>query len=661
MEASNRINELKRLINKYNYEYHVLDKPSVSDQEYDALLHELINLEEENPSLQTSDSPTVRIGGPILGKFEKVTHDVPMMSLSNAFNEEDLRSFDEKIRKEVSNINYNVELKIDGLAGSLKYSMSDLILGATRGNGVVGENITNNVKTIKSIPLNINYLMDLEVRGEIFMSKSSFNKANLQRLDNGEEEFKNPRNAAAGSVRQLDSKVASKRNLDMFIYSVIDPESHGISKHSEALEFARKLGFKINPYSRLCKNIDEVIDFINEYTPKRDKLKYDIDGIVIKVNEIDKYTKIGYTAKSPKWAIAYKFPAEEVVTKINSITFQVGRTGQITPVANLNPVIVQGSTVSRATLHNEDYVIEKDIRENDYVVIKKAGDIIPEVVRVIIDRRESENTVFKMIESCPVCESKLSRKDGEADHYCLNPFCDAKQIESLIHFASRKAMNIEGLGDRIIEQFYNDGLLNSIMDIYNLKNKYSDLIVKEGFGIKSIDKLVENIEKSKTNNLEKLLFGFGIRHVGEKVSKVIASNYPNIEDLFTATFEELIDINEIGDVIAKSIIDFFRDEDTRKLVNELKEIGMNLEYTSNISLKEEFTDKTFVLTGKLEIYKRSEAKDLIESLGGKVSGSVSSKTDYVVAGSDAGSKLTKAIELGVKVISEGEFKDLLDR
>ena len=493
------------------------------------------------------------------------------------------------------------------------------------------------------------------------MSKSSFNKANLQRLDNGEEEFKNPRNAAAGSVRQLDSKVASKRNLDMFIYSVIDPESHGISKHSEALEFARKLGFKINPYSRLCKNIDEVIDFINEYTPKRDKLKYDIDGIVIKVNEIDKYTKIGYTAKSPKWAIAYKFPAEEVVTKINSITFQVGRTGQITPVANLNPVIVQGSTVSRATLHNEDYVIEKDIRENDYVVIKKAGDIIPEVVRVIIDRRESENTVFKMIESCPVCESKLSRKDGEADHYCLNPFCDAKQIESLIHFASRKAMNIEGLGDRIIEQFYNDGLLNSIMDIYNLKNKYSDLIVKEGFGIKSIDKLVENIEKSKTNNLEKLLFGFGIRHVGEKVSKVIASNYPNIEDLFTATFEELIDINEIGDVIAKSIIDFFRDEDTRKLVNELKEIGMNLEYTSNISLKEEFTDKTFVLTGKLEIYKRSEAKNLIESLGGKVSGSVSSKTDYVVAGSDAGSKLTKAIELGVKVISEGEFKDLLDR
>lgn len=661
MEVKMRIEELKRLINKYNYEYHVLDKPSVSDQEYDALLHELIRLENDNPSLVTSDSPTVRIGGAILGKFEKVTHDVPMMSLANAFNEEDLRAFDEKIKKEVTNVNYNVELKIDGLAGSLKYSMSELSLGATRGNGLIGENITNNVKTIKSIPLNINYLMDLEVRGEIFMSKSSFNKTNSQRISNNEEAFKNPRNAAAGSVRQLDSKVASKRNLDMFIYSVIDPSLHGIKKHSEALEFAKKLGFKINPFSKLCKNIDEVIEFIAEYTPKRDKLKYDIDGIVVKVDEIDKYDKIGYTAKSPKWAIAYKFPAEEVVTKINSITFQVGRTGQITPVANLDPVIVQGSTVSRATLHNEDYVIEKDIRENDYVVIKKAGDIIPEVVRVIIDRREPESVEFRMVEICPVCKSTLSRKDGEADHYCMNSFCDAKQIESLIHFSSRKAMNIEGLGDRIVEQFYNDGLLNSIMDIYNLKNKYTDLIVKEGFGTKSIDKLIENIEKSKSNNLDKLLFGLGIRHVGEKVSKVIASNYTNIEKLFGVTFEELISINEIGDVIAKSIIDYFRKDETRNLIDELNEVGMNLLYTSNVSQKAEFADKTFVLTGKLEIYKRNEAKNLIESLGGKVSGSVSSKTDYVVAGSDAGSKLKKANELGVKVISESEFKDLLDR
>lgn len=661
MEHSKRINELKERINKYNYEYHVLDQPTVSDQEYDALLHELIRLEEEYPELQTSDSPTIRIGGPILSKFEKVTHDSPMMSLSNAFNNDDLRSFDERIKKEVSDYHYNVELKIDGLAGSLKYEAGELQRAATRGNGVIGENITNNVKTIKSIPLQVNYLMELEVRGEIFMGNSSFKKANIQRVKDGDDAFKNPRNAAAGSVRQLDSKIAAKRGLDMFIYSVIDPEFHGIVKHSEALKFATSLGFKTNPFSRLCNNIEEVISYIEEYTPKRDKLKYDIDGIVIKVDEIDYYDQIGYTAKSPKWAIAYKFPAEEVITRINSITFQVGRTGQITPVANLDPVIVQGSTVSRATLHNEDYVIEKDIRENDYVVIKKAGDIIPEVVRVIIDRRDENSTLFSMLKACPVCESMLSRKEGEADHYCLNPFCDAKQIESLIHFASRKAMSIEGLGDRIVEQFYNDGLLKSFTDIYHLHERYEDLIVKEGFGKKSIDKLIENIEKSKNNNLEKLLFGFGIRHVGEKVSKVLAKNYSDIELLFNATFEELISINEIGDVIAKSVIDYFRKEETRVLIDSLKTVGMNVTYHSNVTEKEAFAGKTFVLTGKLEIFKRTEAKNLIESLGGKVSSSVSAKTNYLIVGSDAGSKLDKANKLGVTVLSEGEFKDLLDR
>lgn len=661
MEPLLRVNELKKKINKYNYEYHVLDQPTVSDQEYDALLHELIHLEELYPNLQTSDSPTIRIGGPILSKFEKVTHDVPMMSLSNAFNEEDLRAFDDRIKKEVTDYHYNVELKIDGLAGSLKYNSGALIQGATRGNGIVGENITSNVKTIKSIPLHLNYLLELEVRGEIFMSKSSFEKANLQRIKNGEDIFKNPRNAAAGSIRQLDSKVAAKRGLDMFVYSMIDPQFHGVTKHSEALKMATSLGFKTNPYSRLCSNIDEVIHFVNEYTPKRDKLKYDIDGIVVKVDEIDYYEQIGYTAKSPKWAIAYKFPAEEVITKINSITFQVGRTGQITPVANLDPVIVQGSTVSRATLHNEDYVMEKDIRENDFVVIKKAGDIIPEVVRVIIDRRDETSVPFKMLQTCPVCESTLSRRDKEADHYCLNPFCDAKQIESLIHFGSRKAMNIEGLGDRIVEQFYNDRLLESIIDIYHLKSHYNDLITKEGFGIKSIDKLIDNIEKSKSNNLEKLLFGFGIRHVGEKVSKVLANNFTNIELLFSATFEDLVAINEIGDVIAKSVVDYFRKEETRNLVDDLRAIGMNLTYKSNVVEKEAFSGKTFVLTGKLEIYKRTEAKNLIESLGGKVSSSVSAKTDYVVAGSDAGSKLEKANALGVTVLSEGAFKDLLDR
>lgn len=661
MEIKKRIEELKELLVKYSYEYYHLDNPSVSDQEFDALLHELIKLEDDNPEYKTSDSPTLRVGGAILDKFTKVTHDVPMMSLSNAFNEDDLRSYDEKIIKEVGKVEYNVELKIDGLAGSLKYENGSLILGATRGNGVVGEDITNNVKTIKTIPLKIDYIDSLEVRGEIFMSKKSFSETNSERESLGLDLFKNPRNSAAGSVRQLDSKVAAARNLDMFIYSLIDPEGHDLKSHVDSLNFAKKLGFKINPLSRLCKNIDEVIQLVEEFTEKRNDLSYEIDGIVVKVNDISKYSKIGYTAKSPKWAIAFKFPAEEVITKINSIDFQVGRTGQITPVANLNPVIVQGSTVSRATLHNEDYFVDKDIRENDFVVIRKAGDIIPEVVRVLVDRREDSSIKFEMIKNCPVCESELSRKAGESGHYCANPDCDAKKTEALIHFASRKAMNIEGLGIRICEQFYNDGFLNSIKDIYLLKNRREELIVKEGFGVKSIDKLLENIEISKTKNMDKLMFGLGIRHVGEKVSKVVASNFTNMLNMFKLNKDELVDIDEVGEVIAKSLVNYFRNEDNIKLINDLNELGLNMEYRSNVVLKDEFSNKTFVLTGKLEIYKRDEAKALIESMGGKVSSSVSKKTNYVVAGTDAGSKLTKAITLGVEVLTEQEFKDLLDR
>lgn len=660
MEFKSRIYELRELLTRYNYEYYILDNPSVSDQEFDALLHELIRLEEEHPEMKSDDSPTVRVGSVVLDKFEKVTHDVPMMSLSNAFNEDDLRSFDEKIVKEVGKVTYNVELKIDGLAGSLKYEAGSLVQGATRGNGQIGENITNNVKTINTIPLSVNYMFDLEVRGEIFMSDKSFEKANKERQQQGLELFKNPRNAAAGSVRQLDSKIAAKRNLDMFIYSVIAPEDHGLNSHKEALEFAKNLGFNVNPQSKKCESIEEVIEYINEYTEKRNSLGYDIDGIVIKVNEINLYDQIGYTAKSPKWAIAYKFPAEEVVTKINSITFQVGRTGQITPVANLDPVIVQGSTVSRATLHNEDYVTEKDIRENDYVVIKKAGDIIPEVVKVVLDRREATSIPFTMVKECPKCETGLVRKDGEADHYCPNDFCDAKLIEKLIHFGSRKAMNIEGLGDRIVEQFYNDGFISKISDIYRLKDHYQDLIVKEGFGVKSIDKLLENIEKSKTQKLDKLLFGLGVRHVGEKVSKVIASNFNEIDLLFNVTYDELVDIDEIGGVIAESILSYFKEEQNQAHINELKELGLDTTYQSTVQEKEGFTGKTFVLTGKLEIFTRTEAKNLIENLGGKVSSSVSKKTDFVVAGSDAGSKLTKAQDLGVRVLSEEEFKELLE-
>ncbi|MCK5388833.1 MAG: NAD-dependent DNA ligase LigA, partial [Candidatus Izimaplasma sp.] len=510
----------------------------------------------------------------------------PMMSLSNAFNEDDLRAFDSKIIKEVANISYNVELKIDGLAGSIKYEDGKLVLGASRGNGVVGENITSNVKTIRTLPLKIDYSESFEVRGEIFMSKKSFENANKDRVLDKLEEFKNPRNAAAGSIRQLDSKIASARNLDMFIYSVINSEINNLKTHTEALAFAKKLGFKINPLSKICNNIDEVIDFIELYSVERDNLLYEIDGIVIKVNDISKHDKIGYTAKSPKWAIAYKFPAEEVITKINSITFQVGRTGQITPVANLAPVIVQGSTVSRATLHNEDYVVEKDIRENDYVIIRKAGDIIPEVVSVIIDRREKDSIPFSMITQCPVCKSTLRRLDTEADHYCINPQCDAKKIEGLIHFASRKAMNIEGLGIRIVEQFYNDGFLNSIKDIYLLKQYREELIVKEGFGVKSIDKLLENIELSKNSNLDKLLFGLGIRHVGEKVSKVIAAHYKNLDNIGNWVYDDLVNIDEIGDIIAKSIIDYFNKDEYISLIKELENLGLNTSFTSNKKIKD---------------------------------------------------------------------------
>ncbi len=660
MDVKQRIDELRALLNKYNYEYHVLDNPSVSDQEFDALLHELIRLEEAHPEYKSDDSPTVRVGGVVLDKFVKVEHDVPMMSLANAFNEDELRAFDERVRKVVPDATYNVELKIDGLAGSLKYENGAMVLGATRGNGVIGEDITSNVRTIKSLPLSINYLFPLEVRGEIFMSKSSFERANRDRREAGLDEFKNPRNAASGSVRQLDSSIAAARGLDMFIYSVVSPQDHGLTTHTEALDFAKNLGFKINPLSQTYNSIDDVIAYIDEYTAKRHDLKYDIDGIVIKVNDITTYDRIGYTAKSPKWAIAYKFPAEEVVTKINEITFQVGRTGQITPVANLDPVIVQGSTVARATLHNEDYVKDKDIREGDHVVIRKAGDIIPEVVRVVTERRNGSEEPFVMINACPVCASDLERKAGEAGYYCVNPDCDAKKIEGLIHFVSRKAMNIEGLGERIIEQFFNDGIITSIPDIYDLEQHRSELILKEGFGEKSIQNLLDNIETSKDNNLDKLIFGLGIRHVGEKVSKVLADHLGNLDGFYTATQEELININEIGEVIAASVVSYFANEDNRAMLERLRTFGLTTEYVSNVREKAEFSGKTFVLTGKLEYYKRDEAKALIESLGGKVSGSVSKKTDYVIAGEDAGSKLTKANQLGVTVLSEEDFKALLE-
>lgn len=662
MDPKERIEELRKTLRKWGHEYYVLDQPTVSDQEYDQLMQELINLEEKYPEYQSASSPTVRIGGEVLDKFEKVEHDHPMMSLSNAFNHKDLRLFDERVKKNTDKeFHYFVELKIDGLAGSLKYQEGEFIQAATRGNGTIGENVTQNVRTIYSIPLQIKETRPLEVRGEIFMSKDAFIKANIEREDQGNELFKNPRNAAAGSLRQLDSKIAAKRQLDMFVYSLMTPEVFDIHTHEEALSFVKDLGFKVNPLSKRCDTIDEVIALVEEYTTKRNTLSYEIDGVVVKVNELSLYEEIGYTAKSPKWAIAYKFPAEEVITKVQDITFQVGRTGQITPVATFDTVLVQGSSVSRATLHNEDYIRQKDIRYGDYVKIKKAGDIIPEVVSVVVEQRPSDSVPFDMISHCPVCEEPIVKKAGEADHFCVNPDCPAKKMEGLVHFVSRKAMNIEGLGERIIEQFYNDQLITTIVDIYTLKDKREILITKEGFGVKSIDKMLENIEKSKSNNAHQLLFGLGIRHVGEKVSKVIMSYAKNVFELFDITKSDLIEIDEIGEVIAESVVSYFQNEENRKQLEMLKDLGINMTYEIKKSDKLDLQDKTFVLTGKLEQFTRNEAKDMIELRGGKVTGSVSNKTDYVVAGSDAGSKLDKANDLGVKVLSESEFLDLLDR
>ena len=662
MDVKKRIEELRKTLHQWGHEYYVLDQPSVSDQEYDQLMQELIDLEERYPEYQSPSSPTQRIGGEVLDKFEKVEHDHPMMSLSNAFSKEDLLAFDARIKRNIDqDFDYYVELKIDGLAGSLKYEDGEFIQAATRGNGQIGENVTQNVKTIYSIPLRIEEDSSLEVRGEIFMSKDAFIKANIEREDEGKELFKNPRNAAAGSLRQLDSKVAAKRSLDMFIYSLMAPENHGVRTHEEALNYVKKLGFKVNPLSKRCKTIDEVLELVEEYTTKRNTLSYEIDGVVIKVNDLSLHEEIGYTAKSPKWAIAYKFPAEEVITKVQDITFQVGRTGQITPVATFDTVLVQGSSVSRATLHNEDYVKQKDIRLGDYVKIKKAGDIIPEVVSVVLEERPKDSVPFSMIEECPVCHEDIVKKDGQADHFCVNPDCPAKKMEGLVHFVSRKAMNIEGLGERIIEQFYNDGLIQTISDIYRLKDKRETLITKEGFGVKSIDKMLENIEKSKENNANQLLFGLGIRHVGEKVSKVIMDYAKNVFELFEVTKSDLIEIDEIGDVIAESVVSYFENEENRKQLEELRDFGLNMDYYSNKLADQDLQDQTFVLTGKLEQFTRSEAKEMIEARGGKVTGSVSKKTNYVVAGSDAGSKLDKANKLGVKVLSEGAFLDLLDR
>ena len=655
-----RYNELVELITKANYEYHILDNPvTLTDAEYDNYLRELYKIEEEHPDWIREDSPTKKIGGVVLEKFIKVTHNIPMMSLADVFNEDEISEFDNRIKKEGIDPKYVCELKIDGLSVSLKYEKGILISGATRGDGVTGEDITHNVKTIKQVPLKLNKPVDIEVRGEIYMSKKTLELFNKEREENGEPLLKNCRNAAAGSVRQLDSSVAAKRNLEVWIYHLPDPEDYGIKTHHEALEFMAELGFRTNPNNRLVNSIDEVMEFIQEKNDARKELPYDIDGVVIKLDDLHDHEIMGNTIRYPKWACAYKFPAEVVQTKLNDIKFTVGRTGQVTPNAILEPVMVMGSLISKATLHNEEYCVTKDIRIGDIVRIIKAGDVIPRVESVVMDMRPANTKPFEFIKECPICGSTLVKKD--AAYYCKNDDCSKKDIEGLIHFVSRDTMNIEGFGDATLEDFYNLGYIKRISDIYHLNKYIDELKLIEGFGEKSIKNLTDAIENSKSNSLEKLLFALGIRYVGKKTAKILAKEFKNIDNLIAADFDSLNRIRDIGDVIAKSVVDYFNSEENLELIQELKNLGLNMDYLGTETEEETaFSGKTFVLTGTLDSITRDVAKEKIEALGGNCAGSVSKKTNVVIAGHDAGSKLTKAEELGIDIWNEEEFLEVLN-
>ena len=655
-----RMDELIKIINEADYNYHTLDNPTITDQEYDKYLRELIEIEEAHPDWIREDSPTQHAGGKIIEGFDKVTHKIPMMSISDVFSESEVVAFDERIRKEGFHPEYVCELKIDGLSVSLLYEKGKLVRAATRGDGTVGEDITHNAKTIKVIPLKLKEEVDIEVRGEIFMNKKTLEKLNEERKKNGQPLLQNCRNAAAGSMRQLDSKIAAQRKLDNFIYHLPNPLDYGIHTHYEAIEYMKKLGFKTNPNNRLVKNIDEVLEYIAEKTKLRDSLPYDIDGIVIKVNSIDDQQKLGSTAKYPKWCTAYKFPAKEVLTKLTDIIFTVGRTGQITPNAVLEPVIVAGSTISRATLHNEDYVKEKDLKIGDIVSIRKAGDVIPEVVEVKKERRTGKEKEFEMIKNCPMCNTPLVKKEGQVDYFCPNKKCPARNIESLIHFVSRDAMNIDGLGDRIMEDFYNFHFIATIPDIYGLKEHEKDLIRLEGYGEKSVTNLLNAIEESKKNSLEKLLFGLGIPHVGAKTAKILAQKYKTLQNLMSQSEEELTKVPDIGDIIAKSVVEFFSDPTHRAIVEELIDLGLNTTYLGQeVVENEEFSGKSFVLTGSLTMFTREEAKEKIESMGGRTVDSVSKKTSVVIVGEKPGSKYEKALKLGIPIWTEEEFKEKL--
>ena len=649
-----RMNELVALLNRYATEYYTSDNPSVSDSEYDRLYRELVELETAYPDQVLADSPTHRVGGKVLDGFEKYSHQYPLYSLQDAFSREELDAFDARVRKEVVHPTYICELKIDGLSISLTYEKGILVAGATRGDGSVGENITENLKRVKDIPLTLPEELDITVRGECYMPRASFDQVNQARQENGEPEFANPRNAAAGTLRQLDTAVVAKRNLATFLYQEASPSTR--DSQEKVLKHLEQLGFVVNPKRILAENMDEIWDFIQEVGQERDNLPYDIDGVVIKVNDLAGQEELGFTVKAPKWAVAYKFPAEEKEAQLLSVDWTVGRTGVVTPTANLTPVQLAGTTVSRATLHNVDYIAEKDIRKDDTVIVYKAGDIIPAVLRVVESKRVSEERL-DIPKNCPSCDSDLLHFEDEVALRCINPRCPAQIMEGLIHFASRDAMNITGLGPSVVEKLFAANLVKDVADIYRLKEE--DFLLLEGVKERSAAKLYQAIQTSKDNSAEKLLFGLGIRHVGSKASQLLLQHFHSIENLAQADPEEVASIESLGGVIAKSLQTYFATEGSGILLKELKEAGVNLDYKGQTVIADAaLSGLTVVLTGKLERLKRSEAKSKLESLGAKVTGSVSKKTDLVVAGADAGSKLQKAQELGIEVRDEAWLESL---
>lgn len=658
MDIKKKIEELVTILNKCNEEYYMYDNPTMSDNEYDSLMDELIKLETKYPEYILDNSPTKKVGNEVTSKFRKIKHKIPLFSLADVFNEEELKDFDARIKKEIPNPEYICELKIDGLSVSLSYQNGKLLYGLTRGDGVIGEDITHNIETIKEIPFKLKDNIDIEVRGEIYMSKQVLAGLNEKRMNENLPLFQNPRNAAAGSIRQLDSNITKERHLEAFFYHI--PNSN-LETHYECLELLKKLGFIVNPNIKKCKNIDEVLKYIAYWHQHREELPYEIDGVVVKVNDLKHQETLGYTAKYPKWAIAYKFPAVEVITKLNDIIHTVGRTGQITPNAVLAPAKVAGSTVRRATLHNAAFIDERDLKIGDYVYIRKAGDVIPEVIKPVVERRTGVEVEYKPIAHCPICSTKLVLSESKIDLFCPNTHCPARNIESLIHYASRNAMNIEGLGEKIMEDFYNMGIIKSIVDIYHLNTKKEELIELEGFGNKSVNKLLDNIENSKNNSLEKLLFALGINNVGTKTADILAKKYKTLDNIMNANLEDLTNIYDIGSIIANNIYDYFKNENHLKLIANLRDLGINFNYIETVEKQyEEFRDKKVVITGTLSFIKREKLKEIIEASGGSAIDSVSSKTDLLILGENPGSKLEKAQKLNIPIWDEKKLQEVIE-